>query len=233
MISESILDSGDLIDLPYWADKLWLGLILLADNSGWIRADSHRLRARCMLKRAHRMPALAQVERAISTFVARSMLVPCRMEGVSGYRLTNFSAGQRLRDRTSSKNRHGDGDGDGDGDGEGGDCKTIAHEKPTAEEPKRSAPAEPISPVQVGIVEFYEVQFCMPAWEAREVVDTLRPTEADLPGWADALRAAKASNLRDFRAYVRSRAKKFRTAEEAFGKPVGDFAAINWEELVK
>jgi len=102
MISKSILTSGDLVDLPIWQRWLWMGLILMADNAGLVRHNLSTFRSVILL--GTRISP-TQIEQALSTFQTRNMLSSRTLGDVSYWQITNFSAGQRLKDRETPLER--------------------------------------------------------------------------------------------------------------------------------
>ena len=104
MIHRDFFSSADLHDQPYWAEVLFAGMIVFADNSGVIRADPLFLRNTILAPTPHRRcPSVAAMSHVLCTFVARSMLVVCKLENVSCYRVTNFAKFQHLNRREGKR----------------------------------------------------------------------------------------------------------------------------------
>lgn len=94
MIRQSFYTSADLTDQPAWVRLLFSGLIVFASQSGHVRANIRQFRNTIL--QGLRISE-ASIEHALDTFVARSMLTPCILEGVSHYKITNFKVHQNLR----------------------------------------------------------------------------------------------------------------------------------------
>lgn len=104
MISRDFFSSADLIDQPYWAQVLFAGMIVLADDAGIVRADPLYLRNACLSPNKHRRcPDLCSISAVLDAFTARRMLDPCKLEGVSCYKITNFTRFQRLKRREGKR----------------------------------------------------------------------------------------------------------------------------------
>ena len=94
--------------------------------------------------------------------------------------------------------------------------------------------ARDLRPEQVEVVEFYATQFCMSFHAATEAVVRLGVEVQDLGGWRRALESASSRGLNDYRSYIRSRAKLFRTAAEAFGISSREaFANFDWAKFLE
>lgn len=105
----------------------------------------------------------------------------------------------------------------------GGDALSCAESHP----PGISRHSEASGEAPKTVVEWYSRELCMDPPEAEETVHRLGVTEADLEGWQQALEDARKQGLRDPRSYVRSRALRWRSADEAFpngkaGRPDAD-----------
>ena len=108
MISREFFTSADLQDQPYWASVLFAGMIVFADDAGVIRADPMYLRCIILAPNMHRRcPKSADIVQVLNTYIARRMLTACNFEGVSCYKITNFTRFQRLK-RREGKRREDD-----------------------------------------------------------------------------------------------------------------------------
>lgn len=224
LISRDFFTSGDLEDLGAKAKLLFAGLVVFADDAGVIRHQPRFYRNTILHgERA----SLVWIETTLSTLCERSVLTPCKLEGVSCYRITNFSRFQRLK-RREGKRREDEVEGEGE---------AVAHEAgefPAKGQPQSEPPdLKPLTNSQRDVVEFYVTEFCLNPQVALDTVRRLKVEASDLEGWTAALKDAKTKGLRDYRVFLRSRATRFRTAEEAFGVSRSDqWKTFDWEKLL-
>ena len=221
MISESILESGDLMDQPYWVRWLWLGILLKADNSGWIRDHMGLFRNSILSASAPngartgpKSPGTGAISTAIELFVRRRMLEPRQLTFISGYQITNWSAGQKLKSYKPSRE-----DEDEDemkippspplerGDERGSDSAAPREEPEVPDEVLRFA---------------FDVLRAESDEQTFETLRRLKTRPEDLAGWRAALDEARSMRqIFDPVAYVRRHFLERRTAAETgcFGRP--------------
>ena len=100
LVDSSILVSPDFIDLGLKERWLWLGLLLISDDYGWVNADSRFLKNRIA-------PSLristAFIERSLDLFESRSMIIQRTLGGAKCLQLLNFRFFNKLTRRRFSK----------------------------------------------------------------------------------------------------------------------------------
>ena len=100
LVDSSILVSPDSIDLGLKERWLWLGLLLISDDFGWVNADSRFLKNRIA-------PSLristAFIERSLDLFEDRSMIIQRTLGGSKCLQLLNFRFFNKLTRRRFSK----------------------------------------------------------------------------------------------------------------------------------
>ena len=100
LVDSSILVSPDFIDLGLKERWLWLGLLLISDDYGWVNADSRFLKNRIA-------PSLristTFIERSLDLFESRSMIIQRTLGGSKCLQLLNFRFFNKLTRRRFSK----------------------------------------------------------------------------------------------------------------------------------
>jgi hypothetical protein len=100
LVDSSILVSPDFLDLGLKERWLWLGLLLISDDYGWVNADPRFLKAR--IAPSLRMSE-AFIERSLDTFSERSMIIQRTLGGSKCLQLLNFRFFNKLTRRRFSK----------------------------------------------------------------------------------------------------------------------------------
>ena len=96
--------SADLADLPYWAEILFAGLFVYADDDGYIRDDVTFFQNTILNRNGSRKcPNQSRIRSVLELMCARTMLEPCTFEGVSWFKVRNFSQFQPLKMKGKGK----------------------------------------------------------------------------------------------------------------------------------
>ena len=100
LVDSSLLVSPAFIDLGLKERWLWLGLLLISDDYGWVNADSRFLKNRIA-------PSLristTFIERSLDLFESRSMIIQRTLGGAKCLQLLNFRFFNKLTRRRFSK----------------------------------------------------------------------------------------------------------------------------------
>lgn len=218
MISRSLYTSGDLVDQPAWVRLLWSGLIVFANEDGMIR-DNIRFFSGTILAglgiRPHR------IRNALDTLTERRCISREILDDVSWLRITNFHHGQRLKWREREREIDGKGKGEGsarDRSAPGGRTQGGRAQAPPTPEVGETDPA-PTEAFRVA-AEFLNLELCADGQEAVVALNRLHLDDAGLREFVRSFREAlerirSKGQMADPRAYVRSRALRFKTATEA------------------
>ena len=100
LIDDSILTSPDFIDLGCKEWRLWVGLILISDDYGWVNAEPRYLKNR--IAPSVRMSE-AFIVQTLEVFDARMMLLQRTFGGAKCLQLQNFNLFQKLKRKRFSK----------------------------------------------------------------------------------------------------------------------------------
>jgi len=100
LIDDSILTSPDFIDLGCKEWRLWVGLILISDDYGWVNAEPRYLKNR--IAPSVRMSE-AFIVQTLEVFDARMMLLQRTFDGTKCLQLQNFNLFQKLKRKRFSK----------------------------------------------------------------------------------------------------------------------------------
>ena len=100
LIDDSILTSPDFIDLGCKEWRLWVGLILISDDYGWVNAEPRYLKNR--IAPSVRMSE-AFIVQTLEVFDARMMVLQRTFDGTKCLQLQNFNLFQKLKRKRFSK----------------------------------------------------------------------------------------------------------------------------------
>lgn len=210
LVDQNIFGCADLLPLGAAGRLLWVGMVVMCDRNGLIRADKSFLVNRIL-------PGMRGKARDIDTVIAHlrhcSMIKETWKGDVKYYQLTNFKHYQRHKSRGTLIGLGRDDDDDGTGKQEG------PAPSPPGEPPREpDADPEPSSAMQ-SASDFLDAELCPPAYQLPKLVDDLKRTGhtiKDVQVWRECLEWLRQhGTLKDPRSFIRSRFPKFRTPADA------------------